>query len=191
MHLYVDYVIVNSCLASIICRPLPDHINVQLVTLTLIMVTTRAGHAKKILGAELDDDDGDNHDMYLEDLFDNGTNHGLSLEDVQARAIEQALMQCADSSGSLAKACIESIFNPPPPFESDDDEVAHDAHNYRDKSVVLVPRTNVTEYTPPNTDQTLPVPTAVKAIMAEDICRQQYPHAFLAELDEEMRTNIH
>jgi hypothetical protein len=33
------------------------------------MVTTRAGHAKKILGAELDDDDGDNHGMYLEDLL--------------------------------------------------------------------------------------------------------------------------
>jgi len=71
------------------------------------MVTTRAGHAKKISGAELDDDDGDkNHGMYLEDLFDDGTNHGLSLEDVQARAIEQALMQCANPSGSLAKTCI-------------------------------------------------------------------------------------
>jgi hypothetical protein len=53
------------------------------------MVTTRAGHAKKISGAELDDDDGDNHGMYLEDLFDDGTNHGLSLEDVQARATSQ------------------------------------------------------------------------------------------------------
>ena len=155
------------------------------------MVTTRAGHAKKISGAELDDDDGDNHGMYLEDLFDDGTNHGLSLEDVQAPAIEQALMQCANPSGSLAKTCIESILNPPPTFESDDDEVAHDAHDYRDKSVGLVPRTNVMEYTPPNTDQTLPVLTAVKAIMAEDIPRQQYPHASLAELDEEMRTNIH
>ena len=144
------------------------------------MVTTRAGHAKKILGAELDDDDGDNHGMYLEDLFGDGTNHGLSsLEDVQARAIEQALMQCANPSGALAKACIESILNPPPPFESsDDDEVV----------------TNVTKYTPPNTDETLPVPTAVKAVMAEDIRRQaedirrqQYPHTFLAELDKELR----
>ena len=70
------------------------------------MVTTRAGHAKKILGAELDDDDGDNHVMYLEDLFDDWTNHGLSFEDVQARAIEQALMQCANPSGTLTKACI-------------------------------------------------------------------------------------
>jgi len=154
------------------------------------MVTTRAGHAKKKSGAALDDDDdGDNHGMYLEDLFDDGTNHGLSLEDVQARAIEQRLMQCADRSGALTKACIESILNPPPPFESDDDEVDHDAHDYQDKCVDLVPLTNVTEYTPPNTDQTLPVPTAVEAIMAEDICRQQNPHAltFLAELDEEMR----
>jgi hypothetical protein len=140
------------------------------------MVTTCAGHAKKISGAELDDDDVDNHGMYLEDLFDNGTNHGSSLEDVQERAIEQALMQCANPSGALAKACIESILNPPPLFESDVDEVDHD-------------RTNVTEYTPPNTDQTLPVPTAVKAIMAEDIRRQQNLRAqtFLAELDEELR----
>jgi len=140
------------------------------------MVTTRAGLAKKKSGAELDDDDGDNHGMYVEDLFDDETNHGLSLHEIQARAIEQALMQCANPSGALAKACIESILNPPPPFESDDDEVDHD-------------RTNVTEYTPPNTDQTLPVPTAVKAIMAEDIRGQQNPRAltFLAELDEELR----
>jgi hypothetical protein len=33
-----------------------------------------------------------------------------------------------------------------------------------DKSVDLVPQTNVTEYTPSDTDQTIPVPTAVKAI---------------------------
>jgi hypothetical protein len=109
--------------------------------------------------------------MYLEDLFNDETNHGLSLKDIQECAIEQALMQCANPSGALATACIESILNPPPPFESDDDEVDHD-------------RTNVTEYTPPNTDQTLPVPTAVKAIMAEDIRRQQNhrPHNFLADL---------
>jgi hypothetical protein len=154
------------------------------------MVTTRAGHAKKISGAELDDDDGDNdHGMYLEDLFDDETNHGLSLEVIQERAIEQALMQCANPSGALAKAYIESILNPPPPFESDDDGVDHNAHGYRDKSVHLVPQTNVTEYTPPNTDQTLPVPTAVKAITVEDIRRQQNlrTHTFLAELDEELR----
>jgi hypothetical protein len=153
------------------------------------MVTTRAGHAKKKSGAELDDDDGDNHGMYVEDLFDDETNHGLSLHEIQARAIEQALMQCANPSGALAKACIESILNPPPPFESEDDEVDHDAHDYRDNSVDLVPRLNITEYTPPNTDQTLPVPTAVKAIMAEDIRGQQNPRAltFLAELDEELR----
>ncbi len=107
------------------------------------MVTTRAGHAKKKSGAELDDDDGDNHGMYLDDLLDDETNHGLS----------------------------------------------HDAHDYRDKSVDLVPRTNVTEYTPPNTNQTLPVLTAAKAIMADDIRIQQNPRAltFLAELDEELR----
>jgi hypothetical protein len=117
-----------------------------------------------------------NHGMYLEDLFGDETNHDFSLEDIQERAIEQALMQCANPSGALAKACIESILNPPPPFESDDDEVDHD-------------RTNVTEYTPPNTYQTLPAPTAVKAIMAEDIRRQQNlrAHTFLAELDEKLR----
>ena len=104
------------------------------------MVTTRA--AKKKSGAELDDDDGDNHGMYLDDLLDDETNHRLS----------------------------------------------HDAHDYRDKSVDLVPRTKVTEYTPPNTDQTLPVPTVAKAIMADGIRRQQNPRAltFLAELDEEL-----
>ena len=142
------------------------------------MVTTRAGLAKKKSGAELDDDDGDNHGMYVEDLFDDETNHGLSLHEIQARAIEQALMQCANPSGALAKACIESILNPPPPFESEDDELDHDAHDYRDK------------YTPPNTDETLPVPTAVKTIMAEDIRAQQNPPrtlTFLAELDEELR----
>ena len=124
------------------------------------------------------------------DLFDDETNHGLSLQEIQARAIEQALMQCANPSGALAKACIESILNPPPPFESDDDEVERDARDYQDKSVDLVPLTNVTEYTPPNTDQTLPVPTAVKTIMAEDIRAQQNPPralTFLAELDEELR----
>ena len=143
------------------------------------MVTTRAGHAKKKSGVELDDDDGDNHGMYVEDLFDNETNHGLSLHEIQAHAIQQALMQCANPSGALAKACIESILNPPPPFESEDDG---------DNSVDLVPRLNITEYTPPNTDQTLPVPTAVKAIMAEDIRKQPNlrAHTFLAELDEEL-----
>jgi len=91
-------------------------------------------------------------------------------------------------SGALAKACIESILNPPPPFESDDDGV-DGAHNSQDKPVDLMPRKNVTECTPSNTDQTLPVPTAVKAIMAEQIHRQQNPcaHTFLAELDEELR----
>ena len=63
------------------------------------MVTTRA--AKKKSGAELDYHDGDNHGMYLEDLFDDETNHGLSLLEIQARAIEQALMQCANPRVSL------------------------------------------------------------------------------------------
>ena len=48
MHLYVDYVLVNS-------RILPnDTPTAPIFYLTLIMVTTRAGHAKKISGAELD-----------------------------------------------------------------------------------------------------------------------------------------
>jgi hypothetical protein len=102
------------------------------------MVTTRAGHAKKISGADFDDDDGDNHGIYLEDLFNDETNHGLSLKDIQERAIEQALMQCANSSGALAKACIESILNPPPPFESDDDEVDHDRTNLLRSTHLLI-----------------------------------------------------
>ena len=109
------------------------------------MVTTSAGQTKKT-SAELDDDDGDNLGMYLEDLFDNGTNNGLSLVDVQTRDIERALMQRANPSGALAKACIESILNPPHPFESDDDGV-DDAHDSRDKSGDLVPRKNVTKST--------------------------------------------
>jgi hypothetical protein len=37
--------------------------------------------------------------------------------------MEQALQQCKDRNGPLAKAMIEMIENPPPPFElSEDDE---------------------------------------------------------------------
>ncbi len=68
------------------------------------MVTARAGHAKKKSGAELDDDDGDNHGMYVEDLFDDETNHGLSLHKILARAIEQALMQCANFPKTIPNA---------------------------------------------------------------------------------------
>ncbi len=76
-------------------------------TLLPIMVTTHTGHAKRT-SAELDDDDGKNHDMYLvEDLYDDSKNHGLSLEDAKTRVTKQALVQCDNPSSAWAKKWIE------------------------------------------------------------------------------------
>jgi hypothetical protein len=81
--------------------------------------------------AELDDDDGKNHGMYLED-YDKIKNHGLSLEDVKRRVTEQALMQCDNPSSAWAKEWVEMNLNPPPPFESDDDG-GDEVDNFEDK----------------------------------------------------------
>ena len=84
------------------------------------MVTTRAGHAKKTareLGAsarQYQHPPSYDHDV---------DNIGLLFEELKQRQIEQALQQCQDRNGPLAKTMIDMIENPPPPFElSDNDE---------------------------------------------------------------------
>jgi hypothetical protein len=89
------------------------------------MVTTRAGHAK-LRAAELAASAREyqhpppyNHDV---------DNIGLSFEELKQCHIEQALQQCQDRNDPLAKAMIDMIENPPPPFElSDDDDKTIDA----------------------------------------------------------------
>ncbi len=49
-------------------------------------------------------------------------NIGLSFEELKQRHIKQALQQCQDRNGPLAKAMIDIIENPPPPFESSDND---------------------------------------------------------------------
>ncbi len=57
-----------------------------------------------------------------EDNDDDDDNIGLSFEELKQRHREQALHQCIDRNSSLAKAMIEMIENPPPPFESSEDD---------------------------------------------------------------------
>ncbi len=83
------------------------------------MVTTRAGHAKKraaVLAAsawQYQHPPSYDHDV---------DNIGLSFEELKQRQIKQALQQCQDRNGPLAKAMIDMIENPPPLFESSDDD---------------------------------------------------------------------
>jgi hypothetical protein len=75
------------------------------------------------------------------------------------------------------------------------ERVKEDAVDNSDKSPV--PKKKMSDSTPPDTDVTLPVPKAVKAIMAEDIHRDLsvFPKGLwgtssqrsLSELDEELR----
>jgi hypothetical protein len=89
------------------------------------MVTTRAGHTKK-RAAELaasarqyQHPPSNDHDV---------DNIGLSFEELKQRHIKQALQQCQDRNGPLAKAMIDMIKNPSSPFElSDDDDKSIDA----------------------------------------------------------------
>ena len=60
-----------------------------------------------------DNDDDDN---------DDGNNIGLSFEELKQQQREQALQQCIDRDGPLAKAMIDMVDKPPPPFESSDDD---------------------------------------------------------------------
>jgi hypothetical protein len=83
------------------------------------MVTTRAGHAKKIAAKlaasarQYQHPQSYDHDV---DII------GLSFEELKQHQIKQALQQCHDRNGPFAKARIEMIENPPPPFESSDNE---------------------------------------------------------------------
>jgi hypothetical protein len=52
-------------------------------------------------------------------------NIGLSFEELKQCHIKQALRQCQDRNGPLAKAMIDMIENPPPPFELSDDETTN------------------------------------------------------------------
>jgi hypothetical protein len=85
----------------------------------LIMVTTCAGHAKK-RAAELA---ASARQYQHPPSYDHDVdNIGLSFEELKKRHIEQAFQQCQDRSSPLAKAVIDMIENPPPPFESSDDD---------------------------------------------------------------------
>ncbi len=89
------------------------------------MVITRAGHAEK-RAAEI----ATSARLYQHPpSYDHDVdNIGLSFEELKQRHIEQALRQCQDRNGPLAKAMIDMIENPPPPFElSNDDETTNNA----------------------------------------------------------------
>ena len=83
------------------------------------MVTTCAGHAKKKV-VELA---GPAKEYCHPPSYDHDVdNIGLSFEELKRCHIKQALQQCQDGNGPLAKAMIEMIENPPLPFESDDND---------------------------------------------------------------------
>ncbi len=88
-----------------------------------IMVITHAGHAKK-RAAELA---ASTRQYQHPPSYDHDVdNIGLSFEELKQCHIEQALWQSQDRNGPLAKAMIDMIENPPPPFESSDDETTND-----------------------------------------------------------------
>ncbi len=83
------------------------------------MVTTHAGHAKK-RAAEL----ATSARLYQHPpSYDHDVNNiGLLFEELKQCQIEQTLQQGHDRNGHFAKARIEMIENPNPPFESSDDD---------------------------------------------------------------------
>ncbi len=87
------------------------------------MVTTCAGHAKKraaelaVSARQYQHPSSYDHDV---------DNIGLSFEELKQRLIKQACRQCQDRNGPLAKAMINMIENPCPPFESSDNETTND-----------------------------------------------------------------
>ncbi len=97
------------------------------------MVTTQAGHTKKRavkLAAPARQYQYQHPPSYDHDV----DNIGLSFEELKQCQIEQALQQCHDGNGPFAKAWIEMIENPPPPFESSDsDETTNNVKNRKRK----------------------------------------------------------
>jgi hypothetical protein len=87
-----------------------------------IMVTTRAGHAKKRAVELVASTRQYQHPPSYDHDVDN---IGLLFEELKQCHIKQALRQCQDRNGPLAKAMIDMIENPPPPFESSDDETTN------------------------------------------------------------------
>ena len=83
------------------------------------MVTTRASHAKKrAVELAASARQYQHRPSYDHDV----DNIGRLFEELKQCHIEQALRQCQDRNGPLAKAMIDMIENPPPPFESSDNE---------------------------------------------------------------------
>ena len=66
-------------------------------------------------------------------------NIGLTFEELKQRQIEQALQQCQcqDRNGPLAKAMIDMIENPPPPFESSINAVEEEENKDKNQSSKL------------------------------------------------------
>ncbi len=83
------------------------------------MVTTHAGHAKKRAAELAASAQQYQHPPSYDHDVDN---IGLSIEELKQCHIDQALQQCQDRNGPLAKAMIDMIENPPPHFESSDDD---------------------------------------------------------------------
>ncbi len=84
------------------------------------MVTTRAGHAKKRVAELAASARQYQHPPSYDHDVDN---IGLLFEELKQQShIKQAFWQCQDRNGPLAKAMIDIIENPPPPFELSDDE---------------------------------------------------------------------
>ncbi len=99
----------------------------SLGTVLFNMVTTRAGHAK-MRAAELA---ASVRQYQHPPSYDHDVdNIGLLFEELKQHHIKQALQQCQDRNGPLAKAMIDMIENPNPSFESsDNDEMTNNVLN--------------------------------------------------------------
>jgi hypothetical protein len=76
-------------------------------------------------GEESEEHDSDDVCFYSDednDDNDDDDNIGLSFEEIKQQQREQALQQCIDRDGQLAKAMLDRVDNPPPPYESSEDD---------------------------------------------------------------------
>ena len=76
-------------------------------------------------GEESEEHDSDDVCFYSDEDNDDGDNDdniGLSFEEIKQQQREQALQQCIDRDGQLAKAMLDRVDNPPPPYESSEDD---------------------------------------------------------------------